>query len=121
DPYSVEAMTAEQERYFMASQWRMMWWKLKRHRLAVISGAVLLLMYLSILVSEVLAPYNLHSRNTDFIYAPPQRVRLLHDGALVGPFVYGLDYHLDMRNLQRVYTENPEKVQKLRFFCRGDD
>src|SRR5690606_34497536 len=27
DPYSVEQMSAEQERYYMASQWRMMWWK----------------------------------------------------------------------------------------------
>ena len=35
DPYSVESMTREQERYFMASQWRMMWWKLRRHHLAV--------------------------------------------------------------------------------------
>ena len=26
DPHAVEAMTPEQERYFMASQWRMMWW-----------------------------------------------------------------------------------------------
>ena len=42
DPYSVERMSPEQERYFLASQWRMMWWKLKRHRLAVISGAILL-------------------------------------------------------------------------------
>src|SRR3546814_10865409 len=27
DPYSIERMSAEQERYYMASQWRMMWWK----------------------------------------------------------------------------------------------
>ena len=91
DPYAVEAMTPAQERYFMASQWRMMWWKLRRHRLAVVSGIVLLVLYASIVVSEVLAPYNLHTRHTDFIYAPPQRVHLFHDGRFVGPFVYGLD------------------------------
>src|SRR6185437_3061695 len=51
DPMSVEEMTAQQERYYMASQWRMMWWKLKRHRIAVISGAILAVMYLSIMVS----------------------------------------------------------------------
>jgi len=57
DPDEVEAMSAQQERYYMASQWRMMWWKLKRHRLAVASGFILLVMYLSILISEFLAPY----------------------------------------------------------------
>src|SRR3546814_21000430 len=58
DPYSVEALTPEQERYYHATQWRLMWWKLRRHRLAVVSGVVLLLLYGSILVSEILAPYN---------------------------------------------------------------
>ena len=38
DPYSVERMSAEQERYYMASQWRMMWWKFLRHRVAVGHG-----------------------------------------------------------------------------------
>lgn len=133
DPYSVERMSAEQERYYLASQWRMMWWKLKRHRLAVVSGAILLVMYVSILFSEIIAPYHLHSRFTDYIYAPPQRVHLFHDGSFVGPFVYGFHYTLNMENLQRIYTPKdghtippgetkapPADIQKLRFFCRGD-
>jgi peptide/nickel transport system permease protein len=120
DPYSVEAMTPEQERYYMASQWRMMWWKLKRHRLAVISGAVLLVMYASILVSEIIAPYDLHSRFTGHIYAPPQAIHLFHQGRFTGPFVYGFDYSLNMENLKREYRTNEAKIQPLRFFCRGD-
>ncbi|MBT5811300.1 MAG: hypothetical protein HOI19_13065, partial [Rhodospirillaceae bacterium] len=43
----------------------LMWWKLKRHRLAVVSGAFLLMVYLSIVVSEMLAPYDLQARHTD--------------------------------------------------------
>ncbi|HYM01829.1 MAG TPA: ABC transporter permease [Stellaceae bacterium] len=120
DPQSSEAMTPQQERYDMASQWRLMWWKLKRHRIAVVSGALLLAMYLSITVSEFLAPYSHHSRHSDFIYAPPQWVHLFDRGEFVGPYVRGFDYRLDMRTLKRVYTENPSKVQPLRFFCRGD-
>src|SRR5262249_2441577 len=120
DPGAVEAMTPAQERFFMASQWRMMWWKLKRHRLAVLSGAVLVAMYLSILVSEFLAPYALRTRHVDFIFAPPQTVHLFRDGRFVGPFVYGSHYRLDMRNPQRVYTEDPSVVQPLRFFCGGE-
>ena len=59
DPQRPEQMSPEMERYYMASQWRIMWWKFRRHRLAVIAGAVLLVMYFSILISEFLAPYNL--------------------------------------------------------------
>ena len=120
DPNVTEVLTPEQERFYMASQWQMMWWKLRRHRLAVISGAFLLFMYVSIMVSELIAPYALATRHTDHIYAPPQGIHLFHEGEFVGPFVYGYDYELDMRNLQRVYTANLEKVEKLRFFCSGD-
>ncbi|MFN7194465.1 MAG: ABC transporter permease [Rhodospirillales bacterium] len=120
DPYDGEKLDPKLESYYMATQWRLMWWKLKRHRLAVWSGVFLLLMYASILVSEMIAPYASGTRNTDFIYAPPQAVHLFHDGKFVGPFVYGLDYSLDLDTLKRNYAPNPEKVQPLRFFCRGD-
>ena len=120
DPYSIEALTPEQEQFYMASQWKMIWWRLKEHRLAVVSGFILIFMYASILIVEILAPYELHTRNTDFIYAPPQAIHLFHDGSFEGPFVYGLDYRLNMEDLKREYTENRDKVDHLRFFCLGD-
>ncbi len=120
DPYASDALTPQQERYYQASQWRLTWWKLKRHRLAVISGALLAFLYALCLVVEIVAPYELHTRNSRFIYAPPQQVRLFHEGRLVGPFVYGYDFKLNLETLKREYTENRSKVQKLRFLCAGD-
>ena len=120
DPHSIEALSAEQERYYMASQWRMMWWRLKRHRIAVFAGVVLLVLYGSTLVSELIAPYALGSRHTDFIYAPPQAVHLFHEGEFIGPFVYAQDYRLNMENLRREYTDDTTRPQPLRFFCSGD-
>ncbi len=120
DPHSVEQFSAEQERYFLASQWRMMWWRFLRHRLAVVSGAFLLVCYAAILICEFLAPYNLETKDRRHVYAPPQQVHLFHDGSFIGPFVYGFDYKLNMDTLKREYTPNPDKVQRLRFFCRGD-
>jgi peptide/nickel transport system permease protein len=119
DPLSIEALTPEQERYYMASQWQLMWWKLKRHRLAVISGIVLLVMYGAALAAEFVSPYNLHTRHAEFIFSPPQSVHLFHEGEFVGPFVYGWHYRLNMENLRREYTVNKGAVQPLRFFCRS--
>ena len=120
DPYEVEALTPEQERFYLASQWRMMWWRLKRHKLAVYSGAILFVLYFSILITEFLSPYALTSRHTDHIFAPPQSVNFFHEGEFAGPFVYGLDYKLNMSTLKREYTIDKGAVQPLRFFCRGD-
>jgi peptide/nickel transport system permease protein len=120
DPHSVETMTAEQAKVYQASQLRLMWWKFRRHRLAFWSAVFLVLIYTMILICEFIAPYNLHTRNVDFIYAPPQRVRLFHEGSFVGPFVYGRTMELDMNTLKRVYADNTDDVQRLRFFCQGD-
>jgi peptide/nickel transport system permease protein len=120
DPYSVERTTPEQEKIYLASQWKLMALKFKRHRIAVVCAIVLGIMYAAILVVEFLAPYHQDSRNVQHIYVPPQPVHLFHKGELIGPFVYALDYKLDMSNLKRTFTENPEKPLKIRFFCRGD-
>jgi peptide/nickel transport system permease protein len=120
DPYAVERLSPAQERFYSASQWRMMWWKLRRHRIAVLSGAVLLIMYVSILFCEFLAPYAVDTRNGDFIYAPPQAAHIFFDGRLVWPYVEGYDYRLDLNTLKRIYTPDPRKREPIRFFCRGD-
>ncbi|HEX6442351.1 MAG TPA: ABC transporter permease [Stellaceae bacterium] len=120
DPYSVDAMTPAQERFYRASPGRLMWWRFRRHRVAVASGAVLVALYAMILFCEFLAPYALDSRHTDFIYAPPQRVHFMNAGRVAAPFVDGFDYRLDMKNLRRVYTPDPAMRQPIRFFCRGD-
>jgi peptide/nickel transport system permease protein len=120
EPLATETLTPEQERFYRASQWKIMWWKFKRHRIAVISAWVLLFFYGSILVSEVISPYNLHSRDTRHIYAPPQSLQLFHEGRFVGPFVYGYSMELNMQTMRREFLPDPGQVQPLRFFCRGD-
>lgn len=121
DPYSVETLTPEQERYFLATQWQLMWWKLKRHKLAVISGVFLLLMYLSAIISEAIAPYALDTRNSKYIFAPPQSIHVMHEGKFIGPFVYEYKKKLDFKTMKRTYTEDTSKPQPIRFFCLGDE
>jgi peptide/nickel transport system permease protein len=122
DPYSVEQLSPEQERYFLASQWKMMWWRFLRHRLAVISGAFLLLFYASILFCEFLAPYGAMTRDrlSQSAFVPPQPVHLFDKGEFIGPFVYGYDLKRNELTLKPEYFPNPARVEKLRFFCQGE-
>ena len=41
DPYVAERLTADQEKYYMAGQWKLMWWRFRRHRPAVVSAVFL--------------------------------------------------------------------------------
>ncbi|MAU98012.1 MAG: peptide ABC transporter permease [Fulvimarina sp.] len=124
EPFDAEATVAVgssvSERYAQASQARLIWWRFLRHRLAVVSLGFLVVSYVAILFVEFLSPYELSSRHTDFIFAPPQSVHLFHDGAFVGPFVYPLDYALDMETLKRTYAEDRSQPMPIRFFCEGE-
>src|SRR5690606_22107558 len=70
DPYDVERLNPALEKIYMASQWRMMWLRFRRHKVAIFCGVLLLAMYASILAVEFLAPYSQHNRNVDYIYTP---------------------------------------------------
>ena len=120
DPYHTDPLTAEQEAYYLASQWKIMWWKLKRHRLAMISGAILLFFYLSIAFVEIIAPYHQDTRHNDQIYAPPQEVHLFHEGEFIGPFVYGTRTEFDIEQRMIVTTLDTDNPQRIRFLCSGD-
>ena len=120
DPSSVEKMSAAQEKLYRASQWQLIWWKFKRHRVAVLSAWFLAFCYALIFVCELVAPYNADTRNTDMIRAPPQAIHFWDaQSGLVGPFVYPQNFKLNMETLKRDYTTDRTKVQRLRFFCKG--
>jgi peptide/nickel transport system permease protein len=121
DPEATVAAGSEpSQRYLNASQTQIIWWRFLRHRLAVVSLVFLGLSYGSVLISEFIAPYDLHSRHSGFIYAPPQRVHFIHEGRFIGPFVYPLDFKLNMETLKRDYVANRSKPERIRFFCFGE-
>ena len=109
-----------ESKFHLASQRTIIWWRFKRHKIAMLALIVLIPSYLSIMVTEFLAPYDLHSRHTDFIFSPPQSLHLFHQGNFVGPFVYASKMKLNMETLKREYSDDTTRVQPLRFFCSGD-
>ena len=120
NPAVTEELTAEQERYYQASQWQIMWWKFKRHKVAVWSGVILLLFYLCVPFAEQIAPYTPNARDNGHLYAPPQLPHLFHEGEFVGPFVYPLKRTMNLDTGQREYAVNKTKPMPLSFFCSGE-
>jgi peptide/nickel transport system permease protein len=83
------ALTAE-ERYYMASQWQLMWQKFRRHKLAIIGGVLLILLYLMAIFADFLAPYTPEQRFVKFPFHPPSKIHFTDaQGRLQSPFIYG--------------------------------
>ncbi len=108
-----------EEQLSVASQWRLMWLKFRRHRLAMVGAGVVLLLYLMVPLSGFLAPYDASAR-TQYPYAPPNRIHFLDDGRL-HPFVYALKAENVPGSLARTYVPDPTRKIPVRFFARGRD
>ena len=115
-----EARRDLQEQYFLASQWQLMWRKLRRHRLALAGATVLALLYLVAIFAEFFAPHDIFQRHNDYINAPPQLVRVFDEGSVRLPFVYPLVQTRNEVTLRREYAADTTRRLPLVLFVRGD-
>jgi peptide/nickel transport system permease protein len=106
---------------FVASQWRLIWWKFREHKLALYSSIVVLLLYSVALFAEPLAPYRTDTYQSKFTYAPPMRVYFRDEGRFVRPYCYALTQVIDQEALRRVFTPDPETKIPLGFFVHGEE
>ncbi|MBA2246812.1 MAG: ABC transporter permease [Chloroflexia bacterium] len=109
---------------YVASQWRLMWWKFKRHKLAMFGGAVVILLYLIAIFAEFLAPADPNLVSSTYTYAPPQTLRLFttnDQGTQIGPHVFGLESEIDQATLSRTFTIDESQRIPVGFFVRGHE
>ena len=113
--------TSADIQYYIASQWQLMWRKFKRHTLALIGTSVLAVLYITSLFAEFFSPYDIYERYSDYIYSPPQRIRVFDNGKLQRPFVYGLKGERHPETFRQIYTEDREIRLPIRFFVTGSE
>lgn len=98
------------------SQWRLIWLRFRKHRLAMVGSVVLIVLYLLAAFHPFVSPYLPNTRNEDYVFAPPQRVHF--DG--LRPYVYDMQQTLDMQTFRRTYTEDTSARHYVRFFVPGE-
>lgn len=110
------------EQYFLASQWRLMARKFRRHKLALFASSVLALFYLTAIFAGFLAPYDANHRFRDFIHVSPQGFKFVDaDGRFhLRPFVYGMKSTLNRETYRREVVADTSKRYPIRLFARGD-
>ncbi len=117
----LEPEIVEEESLYVASYLQLMWWRFIKHRMAVISGIVFLLLYCVAALCEFVAPYLPDVNYLDYQLATPSRIRWVHEGRLQRPFVHGVVQTRDPETLRRIYTEDTDVVYPIRFFVKGPE
>jgi peptide/nickel transport system permease protein len=108
------------DKVYVAPQWKLMWWKFRKHKVALASVFVLAFFYLCAIFSEFVAPYDPEGFSTRYTLAPPTPIHFFDEsGTFRGPFVYGLTRARDPVTLRPTFVEDKEVIEPIRFFVEG--
>ena len=113
--------TQTEEKIYLASQWRLMWWKFCDHKLAFFALHIVLLLYFVAAFCEILAPAHPNKRDAAHSYAKPMCPHIFDEHWRPHwPFVYALEQHRDEDTLLRWYSDDTARRLPIRFFVKGD-
>jgi len=115
---TAEVGTEAEERIFIASQWQLMWWRFKKHRLAIVSAAVLALFYLVALFPEFFATTSYRGSEAKRSLIPPQPIRWFDNGKF-RLHVYAVAGYRDPMTFKMVWESDPNTKIPIRFFAEG--
>jgi peptide/nickel transport system permease protein len=112
-------ITEAETRVAVATQRQLIWWRFRKHRLAVVSAVIVGLFYLIAIFADFLAyapPFDTQANRS---YIPPQPIHWFTPDGRFQPHVYGLKGKRDLRTFKLAYAPDPSEPRNLVLFARG--
>jgi peptide/nickel transport system permease protein len=106
------------ERIYVASQWQLMWWRFRKHHLAMAAGIVVVCFYLVAICADFLATTDPELSDAKRSLMPPQRIHWF-DGWSLQPHVYGVKGARDPKTFKRVYQVDPTQKIPVSLLAHG--
>lgn len=115
-PVATEPPAEVQAKVFVAPQWKLVWWKFRKHKIALFSGLVMILIYLVALFADFLAPFDPSRTDSIYLYAPPQPLQVSLES---GVYLNGYTSKVDPIALRREFVVDNSIIIPLHFFVHG--
>ena len=112
------AAAGEDERILVATQWQLMWWRFRKHYLAVAGSVVVIIFYLIALNADFLSYSDPFDSHADRSHTPPQPIFWFEDGVF-RPHVYRVKGSRNTKTFVRDYEADPNDKIYLRLFGSG--
>jgi peptide/nickel transport system permease protein len=113
----VENINGE-DRVSVASQGQLIWWRFRKHKLAVVSAILLLLLYLTTLFAEFFATSDPLESEAFRGLIQPQPIHFFDEGKL-SPHVCAMEGTRDPYTYKKTYEPNCDKKTPIEFFTKG--
>ena len=119
-PPIAKPKTNAEDRISVATQWQLMWWRFRKHRLAMIAAVIIFLFYLIVLFAEFFAYSNPLVSNEELSLLPPQPIHWFDEGEF-RPYVHPVVGKRDPKTFKKVYKPDLETKAPLIFWAEGFD
>jgi peptide/nickel transport system permease protein len=112
------ATTAAAERVSVAANWQLVWWRFRKHRLALASAVVLLCFYAVVLCPEFFSTQHPEATDARLAFIPAQRLHLF-DGWRLAPWVPAVVGKRNPTTLRMEWRVDETRKTPVRFFAGG--
>jgi peptide/nickel transport system permease protein len=107
----------------VAGQWTLIWYRFRRHKLAVAAAFVIAFLYLVGAFAEFLSPMSPGHSRPQYTYAPPQTIGLFVEDAegnrTFQPHVKGYRIEIDLEAGRRMFVVDDEEIVPIGLFVAG--
>ena len=121
-PTAADKAREAELKYYTASQFQLMWWKFRKHRLALAGAVILGFLAFIALFAEFLAPYDPATRTPDYLNGAPQVLYFREAGENYSwpPFTYALQVRMNPETYLLEVTQDLDDPWYLKLLVRGD-
>lgn len=111
----------EQDRVAIAKPRQLMWWKFRKHRLAIISSFILIIFYILAIFADFISPKDPNVYDAAYKFVPPMTLTFIDDNGdlRLRPGVNGLISNRDPETLQITYEVDKNTWYPIHFFVTG--
>ena len=116
---SEPVITETENRIAVATQRQLIWWRFRKHKLAMISAVIVGLFYLVAIFADVIAyapPFDTQANRS---YIPPQPIHWFGADGHFHPHVYALKGKRDLRTFKLTYAPDASEPRDLVLFAHG--
>ena len=110
--------TFKDEAFDVAPNWKLVWWRFKKHRLALVSAFVLLGIILIALFPDFFSIQDPNKSSARKSFMPPQGISFFHDGSFQ-VHVKPLKGKRNKTTLKMEWGVDEKRILPLRFFTSG--
>ncbi|MCX7381076.1 MAG: ABC transporter permease [Alphaproteobacteria bacterium] len=114
----VAAGLAAEDRIAVASNWKLVWWRFKRHHLALFCAGLLIALYMIVLCPDFFSTQNPETTDARQAFIPVQSVHLFDDGKF-SPWVPAIVGKRHPVTLRMEWQADPSRKVPVRFFTPG--